>query len=679
MARRALGNLVAVLLGIALLPLAELLLAGLGVNPLAEEDPFVGFEGSRPLFLESRGDPGLYSLNPAKEQSFNRQSFRMPKPPGAFRIVAFGGSTTYGHPYAAPTSFPTWMVRILQRYDPSRIWESVNAGGISYASYRVRRLMEELAAFSPDLYVVYSGHNEFLEARTFGELRAESPGRRRLRALLHRSRLYSAIARLVDAARRSPPPDGRTVLGDEVQPTLEEVGGPELYHRDEAFRDGVIRQYRAAVEGMVRLSRKRGIPLILCTLPSNLSGLAPFKSEHREGLAPAELAAWERAVAAAGDAWQGGRLEEALARLEEARRIDDRYAKLHYLKGEVLRRLGRQETAYAAYLRAKDEDIVSVRALEAFNDIVRDVARREGVALADVEARVRAASPDGIPGPPFFVDHVHPGIEGHLFIAWAVLETAVDNGLVPLSRAELERGRGAAAAALDADLREIPPKYRAAGHYVAGRTLRWAGLYDEAYVQFQEAWQALHDAPELRDVPDLPYLLGELEYHFQRPAAALPYYLRALALDPGSSDYLLGLAKAQVALGDAAAALRTLARRGDIEHDRPIFLMTRGEAQALRGDLPAALRDLESAVALAPGVPALHLSLARLRLRSGDEPRARESFRRSLELSGAPWSEAAYEVFRVRVAPPRPPVSRNLPSAETPLDKGRAERNITNY
>ena len=36
------------------------------------------------------------------------------------------------------------------------------SGGVSYASYRVAALMEELVRYEPDLFVIYSGHNEFL-------------------------------------------------------------------------------------------------------------------------------------------------------------------------------------------------------------------------------------------------------------------------------------------------------------------------------------------------------------------------------------------------------------------------------------------------------------------------------------------------------------------------------------
>jgi len=60
-----LKNLLAIALGLAVLLAAEGLLYLGGVRPLAEEDPFVGFTESSPLFLPAEN--GLYTLNPAKE------------------------------------------------------------------------------------------------------------------------------------------------------------------------------------------------------------------------------------------------------------------------------------------------------------------------------------------------------------------------------------------------------------------------------------------------------------------------------------------------------------------------------------------------------------------------------------------------------------------------------------
>ena len=92
-------NILALGCGLLLILLLDISLSVVGVVPLADEDPFVGFAGTTSLFIED--SPGHYSLNPAKASYFNSpQSFQKRKPSGTFRIVTLGGSTTYGRPSA---------------------------------------------------------------------------------------------------------------------------------------------------------------------------------------------------------------------------------------------------------------------------------------------------------------------------------------------------------------------------------------------------------------------------------------------------------------------------------------------------------------------------------------------------------------------------------------------------
>lgn len=634
-------NLVALGLGFGLIALIEAVLALSGLRPLSEEDPFVGFEGSRPTFVASPEDPGLYRLDPAKEQYFNAQSFRHPKPPGVFRIVAFGGSTTYGHPYLHRTSFPAWTARLLGLADPGKTYEVINAGGISYASYRVRRLAEELARFEPDLYVVYSGHNEFLERRNFAAILAEPPALRRTRSLLHRSRLYTAVYRGVRALRGAGASSSHTVLTDRLAATLEEVGGPELYHRDETFRQGVIEQYRASVEAIARFARGRGIPLVLCTLSSNLAGVSPFKSEHRAGFGAEQRALWERLVGDAQSAHEAGEQERALAFLERAGSLDDRFAMAHFARGQVLLALGRVAEARGAFIRAKEEDIIPLRALEVFNDIVRDVAREQRVPLADVDRRFRDLSPGGITGPPLFLDHVHPDVEGHQLIAREVVEAAVGAGLVPVTPEAWLRARPRALAVLAEERAAVTPRYLAMGRWVIGRTLYWAGKHLEARAPLLEAWRTV------RDVGEIPYYLGAFALEEGRPGEAADLFREALAIEPEEPRFRIALARAQIALGEGHAARETLRAVRDPGANLPWHRFALGQAALLVGDVEQALADLREAARLGPGSGEFLAALARAEIAAGREADARETFGRILELRGEAWSNAAWEEFRM--------------------------------
>ena len=98
----------------------------------------------------------------------------------------------------------------------------INAGGVSYASYRVARLMNELKQYQPDLFIVYSGQNEFLEERSYGELIKLPDSLLNLHVTLSGTRTYTALMTLIDALRSESlqkAQDSTTLSGD--------VGYPE--------------------------------------------------------------------------------------------------------------------------------------------------------------------------------------------------------------------------------------------------------------------------------------------------------------------------------------------------------------------------------------------------------------------------------------------------------------------
>ena len=77
--------------------IVEWLLAIVGVRPvLYDEDPYVGFAGYIPLFVENHQKDGQIYLATARNKLhwFNYQEFPKAKPQGAYRIFCMGGSTT---------------------------------------------------------------------------------------------------------------------------------------------------------------------------------------------------------------------------------------------------------------------------------------------------------------------------------------------------------------------------------------------------------------------------------------------------------------------------------------------------------------------------------------------------------------------------------------------------------
>lgn len=425
-------RLLAILLGLSPFLALELALRGLGLGqPEYRGDPFVGFSAVHPLFVESE-DGARYEIAKSRLTFFCRDWFSRVKADREFRIFCLGGSTVGGEPFRKETSFTTWLELSLEAADPSRRWRVVNCGGISYASYRLVPILEEiLQNYEPDLILVYTGHNEFLEDRSYRHIKLLAPYLVRPVSWLARTRTYHVIlqGRRWLAGDDSEAFQGRPILKDETDAMLEYRGGLARYHRDEKWRRDVILHYQYNLRRMVQLCRKRGVPMILMNPVSNLRDCPPFKAENREDLAPRESATWRRLVSQAVNC-QAKDLTEAVRLLQQAAKIDDQHAGLHYCLAECYDAQNRMDEARQEYLLAKELDVCPLRILEPMNQVVLEIAADTSTPLVDVRAMFEDLSEHRIPGGYLLLDHVHPSVHGHQLIAEAIVKCMQREGLV---------------------------------------------------------------------------------------------------------------------------------------------------------------------------------------------------------------------------------------------------------
>ncbi len=93
-----------------------------------------------------------------------QQSILRDKPAESFRAFIFGGSAAAGLGYSPNVTFARHLERMLRDANPNRIVELVNLGIVALSSKQVSPLVRNVVAnFAPDLVIVYSDNNEFLE------------------------------------------------------------------------------------------------------------------------------------------------------------------------------------------------------------------------------------------------------------------------------------------------------------------------------------------------------------------------------------------------------------------------------------------------------------------------------------------------------------------------------------
>lgn len=415
--RRNLYRLAAVLLGLSPLLLLELgLRAGGWESPNEITDPYIGFSEIRPLF-ELDSESGEYRISEARLPLFQPDSFAAEKPANGFRIFCLGGSTVQGRPWSVETSFAAFLEIGLQTIAPERRWEVVNCGGVSYASYRLIPILDEILAYEPDLVVLCTGHNEFLENRTYAAVKQTPGWLNAAHERLSGSRAYQFLRSVAVEPSQT---GSREILPADVEAELDFRNGLEFYHRDDRWREAIVQDFENNLEGMVARARQANVPLILLNPVSNLKDQPPFKSEHTPGASKANRTAVEQLLS--GSVAQNGDAEGERKAIEKRLADNPRHAGLQFRYGSCLLELGRTGEARQALIDAKDQDVCPLRILEPMRSVVQQVARRSAIPLLDLQAFFEERTPAGIAGREWLVDHVHPNLRGHQLIATALIE-----------------------------------------------------------------------------------------------------------------------------------------------------------------------------------------------------------------------------------------------------------------
>ena len=360
---RRLNSRVAAAAGLVVLAVAVWALlrggsAGSGERWSDESFEYFFLDPYEPLFVEKTDNAGGVYYTGRKHPELGNRRFSKEKEKGVFRVFILGGSVA--NAFDSGREKPGFK-DVLQDLLPDRRVEVVNTGLKSYNSPRVDRVHEEVSGYSPDLIVVMSVLNEV------------QPG------------LPPAWT-----ARVTKRLGGGTLLGRAWRKVL-----VMAYRSDRhGSRKTIESRFRKHLLRMVRRSKERGVPMVLCTLPLNLRDMPPGPvlpldiPDFLEGRILMEQKRFQMAARA---------FERHLAE-------DQGEAMGHYYLARCLEHLGRYGEAKRHYLQAHE---TSSPVPQLNESVLRRVARAEGVALADLERAFESASPHGLTGRNLIEDSVH--------------------------------------------------------------------------------------------------------------------------------------------------------------------------------------------------------------------------------------------------------------------------------
>ncbi len=491
--------------------------------PYQQVSPPVMVEGMRPdgtRVLETR-DPRL-----------PYQQVLHPKPPGVFRVFAFGGSATAGLGFSPNVTFARYLERMWREAAPEQSLEVVNLGIVALSSKQVRLLVEDvIESAAPDLVLVYSGNNEFLEIHAERYAEAHATSLERFRGALARTHLFRLLKPLVRAPAQVAPTSTRDLARDDLRLTQDEIiRDIEL---DEADRHDVITAYEQNLDHIASAAARVEVPVVMMNVASN------WQWRGREDLAGDYVA---RLV--------GKRDLEPVARKRAALEIlagrigEDRDGLRHewlFQRAALLADGGDWKGAARDYRAASNEDPHLRRALDVMNQKVQQLAAHRGAIFLDTVSVLERRAEHGIVGFADFYDYVHMTPRGAVSVAAALFDTLRDHGLVKhagaFSSEDFVQGELARIGALPRDALALET---------------WLGVGDDlSRIEDRDLWkyQAMREELEARiardplDFEARVYRGNARAHESDGAAGAVEDYRAALEIRPGHPAVMRNLAR----------------------------------------------------------------------------------------------------------------------------------------
>jgi tetratricopeptide (TPR) repeat protein len=408
----------------ALLPTLVLLLALAGVevalrlwntslaNPVVREETADGVEWFQinRSYLQ-RYFPADAPLVP----EFKSIVFRKQKTSATFRILCLGESSMFGTPYQMNAGIPGIIRKQLRRLFSGRDIEVLNLGASAINSNAIADLAPRFAEFSPDLVLVYTGHNEFYGPDGVGAswLERRCPSLTALKYTLRDLRLVQLFTTLF--LRR--PPQGEKGNPSNLMHQVSQ-GAQVSLESDDAQR--VFTNFERNMREIIATFQRNGVPVVISDVASNLM-FPPFAPEP-----PAELSGVPAMV-------EGGKYAEAktLLHASTVRDADSLHAFGAYWLGRVALGEGDDARARRLLASARDEDLLKFRAPRRINEILARISMETRTPFVSTDSLFTAMSPQGIPGPEYFWEHLHPRARGYYLIADLFLRKIVQQRLLP--------------------------------------------------------------------------------------------------------------------------------------------------------------------------------------------------------------------------------------------------------
>jgi len=420
-AKRGLFIVITIALPLLLLVAAELTLRafGWGGYPAWIREAGKLPSGETLCLVEPGASKPYFYANPTRPGYAEQTNFVMPKPKNTVRIFLIGESAAKGYPQPRNLAMSSFLQAMLSDAWPEKNVEVINLGTTAVASFPLVYQVHDALKFAPDLFVFYTGNNEFFGA--YGTASINAAGSLPLWALRWmRAARGLALVQVIDSWLYRGADDNRSLM--------EEMIGQTVIAADSPLREAAARNLASNLGTMLDDIRAAGVPAIVCTTASNESGLAPLGEDDVTGLDEKQQRELKRLMGEAADAADRDNFAHSVNLLRQAVQLAPRHARARFLLGQVLARAKQPELARVSFLEARDLDTMPWRPISMTEQAIRNTALVKGAVFCDVAEIFRKGSPDGATGWELLDDHVHLSLSGQARAARSMVGAMVNLG-----------------------------------------------------------------------------------------------------------------------------------------------------------------------------------------------------------------------------------------------------------
>ncbi|MBU4333354.1 MAG: tetratricopeptide repeat protein, partial [Candidatus Omnitrophica bacterium] len=320
----------------------------------------------------------------------NYAEFSAKKDNDVIRLFIIGGSVAHG--WEDPMSIPSDFIT-------GKKLEIINVGMPGYDSYRVKLIARELLQYEPDLIVVLSGNNEYFPKQGFNPIAYS------LNKFLTRFYFYNDLQKKIFRSRFKDRNPFERNLGKDLE------------------------RYENNIRDIVRNIQKKGVSVILCTLPINMKGSISAR--------PVPV---NKQILLGKLLIEDKKFYEAIEVLRDfIKKTDDNLYGYYYL--------AKAYEQIEDYKSAKENYLFSVEAAAddfatpSKNMKIRNISKEEKVALIDLESIFINFAKQNITDREIFADHCHLWDEYYRLFDNALLKEIFKKDSKYLNKTDLEKNK----------------------------------------------------------------------------------------------------------------------------------------------------------------------------------------------------------------------------------------------